>query len=64
MLVNETSENIGARRLHTVIENLLEDISYNASGDHPLMDVKIDAKYVKEHLEGQFKKNDLGKFIL
>ena len=64
VLVNETSENIGARRLHTVIENLLEDISYNASGDHPLMDVKIDAKYVKEHLEGQFKKNDLGKFIL
>jgi ATP-dependent HslUV protease ATP-binding subunit HslU len=64
VLVNETSENIGARRLHTVIESLLEDISYNASGDHPLMDVKIDAAYVKEHLESQFKKNDLGRFIL
>jgi ATP-dependent HslUV protease ATP-binding subunit HslU len=64
VLVNETSENIGARRLHTVIENLLEDISYNASGDHPLMDVKIDAAYVKEHLKGRLKDNDLGKFIL
>ena len=64
MLVNNTSENIGARRLHTVIENLLEDISYNASGDHPLMDVKIDAAYVKEHLKGQLKDNDLQKYIL
>ncbi|MBT7122964.1 MAG: HslU--HslV peptidase ATPase subunit, partial [Clostridia bacterium] len=64
VLVNETSENIGARRLHTVIENLLEDISYNASGDHPLMDVKIDAAYVKEHLKGRLKDNDLGRFIL
>jgi len=64
VLVNETSENIGARRLHTVIENLLEDISYNASGDHPLMDVKIDAAYVKEHLKGHFKENDLQRFIL
>ena len=64
VLVNNTSENIGARRLHTVIENLLEDISYNASGDHPLLDVKIDAAYVKEHLKGQLKDNDLQKFIL
>lgn len=64
VLVNNTSENIGARRLHTVIENLLEDISYNASGDHPLMDVKIDAAYVKEHLKGQLKNNDLQKYIL
>ncbi len=64
VLVNNTSENIGARRLHTVIENLLEDISYNASGDHPLMDVKIDAAYVKEHLKGQLKDNDLQKYIL
>ncbi len=64
VLVNNTSENIGARRLHTVIENLLEDISYNASGDHPLMDVKVDAAYVKEHLKGQLKDNDLQKYIL
>ena len=64
VMVNESSENIGARRLHTVIENLLEDISYNAGGDHPLMDVTIDAAYVKEHLKNQFKDNDLQKYIL
>jgi ATP-dependent HslUV protease ATP-binding subunit HslU len=63
-MVNETSENIGARRLHTVIENLLEDISYNAGGDHPLLDVNIDANYVKEHLKDQIKDNDLQKYIL
>jgi len=64
VVVNESSENIGARRLHTVIENLLEDISYNAGGNHPLMDVTIDAAYVKEHLKNQIKDNDLGKYIL
>jgi len=63
-MVNESSENIGARRLHTVIENLLEDISYNASGNHPLMDVEIDAGYVKEHLKERIKDNDLQKYIL
>lgn len=64
VMVNETSENIGARRLHTVIETLLEDISYNAGGDHPLLDVEIDANYVKERLKGRVKDNDLGKYIL
>ena len=64
VVVNETSENIGARRLHTVIENLLEDISYNAGGNHPLLDVEIDAHYVKEHLKAHIKDNDLQKYIL
>jgi ATP-dependent HslUV protease ATP-binding subunit HslU len=64
VMVNETSENIGARRLHTVIENLLEDISYNAGGNHPMIDVDIDAAYVKEHLKDQIKDNDLQKYIL
>jgi ATP-dependent HslUV protease ATP-binding subunit HslU len=63
-VVNETSENIGARRLHTVIESLLEDISYNAGGNHPMIDVNIDAAYVKEHLQGQIKDMDLQKYIL
>ncbi len=63
-MVNETSENIGARRLHTVIETLLEDISYNAGGNHPVIDVIIDAAYVKEHLQGQIKDTDLQKYIL
>lgn len=64
VMVNETSENIGARRLHTVIENLLEDISYNAGGNHPMIDVEVDANYVKEHLKDQIKDNDLQKYIL
>lgn len=64
VMVNETSENIGARRLHTVIESLLEDISYNASGEHPMLDVEIDSVYVKEHLKEQIKDNDLQKYIL
>ena len=64
VMVNETSENIGARRLHTVVETMLEDISYNAGGDHPLLDVEIDANYVKEHLKEQIKDNDLQKYIL
>jgi ATP-dependent HslUV protease ATP-binding subunit HslU len=64
VMVNETSENIGARRLHTVVESLLEDISFNAGGDHPMIDVEIDAAYVKEHLKEQIKDNDLQKYIL
>jgi ATP-dependent HslUV protease ATP-binding subunit HslU len=63
-MVNETTENIGARRLHTVIETLLEDISYNAGYDHPKIDVVIDAAYVKEHLQSQIKDLDLQKYIL
>ena len=61
---NETTEDIGARRLHTIMESLLEDVSFNASGDHPMIDVKLDAAYVKEHLSKQIKKHDLRKFIL
>lgn len=60
---NETSENIGARRLHTIIENLLEDISFNAGGNHPVIDLKIDAAYVREHL-GETENRDLHKYIL
>lgn len=64
VLENETSEDIGARRLHTIMENLLEDISFNASGDHPMIDVKIDKKYVIDHLSKAIKKHDLKKYIL
>ena len=62
--MNATSEDIGARRLHTVMENLLEDISYNAGGDHPLIEVIIDKKYVQEKLGYVSKEKDLKKFIL
>ena len=47
--LNSTSEDIGARRLHTVMEYLLEDISFNAGGDYPTFTLKIDKKYVDEH---------------
>ena len=49
--LNNTSEDIGARRLHTVMEYLLEDISFEAGGnDYPLVTVKIDKKYVNDHI--------------
>jgi ATP-dependent HslUV protease ATP-binding subunit HslU len=61
--VNGSVENIGARRLHTLLERLLEEISFGAS-DKPKSSVTIDAAYVKERL-GDFAKNvDLSKFIL
>ena len=62
--MNATSEDIGARRLHTVMEYLLEDISFNAGGDHPVVTVKIDKKYVDEHLERIIKNRDLKKYVL
>lgn len=61
---NETSENIGARRLHTILEMLLEDISYNATGEHPMLDVVIDKNYVQKAFSETKKKFDLKKYIL
>ncbi len=61
--VNEQVENIGARRLHTVMEKLLEEISYSAS-DRPGEDFIITADYVKENVEALVKSADLSKFIL
>ena len=63
--INMTSEDIGARRLHTVMEYLLEDISFNAGGgDYPLVTVEIDRKYVEEHLAKITKNRDLKKYVL
>ncbi len=63
--VNATSEDIGARRLHTVMEYLLEDISNNAGGnDYPVIQVEVNAKYVEEHLENIIKNRDLKKYVL
>ncbi len=61
--VNEKTENIGARRLHTILERLLEDISYNAPD---LMDksIVIDADYVNEHLQEFVQDEDLSRYIL
>jgi ATP-dependent HslUV protease ATP-binding subunit HslU len=61
--VNRSVENIGARRLHTVLEKLLDEISYSAS-DNPDQTVEIDAEYVKIHVGDLAKDTDLSKFIL
>ena len=61
--VNETTENIGARRLHTVMERLLETISFEAS-DKSGLDVCVDAAYVDEHVAELSKDEDLSRYIL
>lgn len=63
-LANEGTENIGARRLHTVLENLLDDISFNANGQHPMIDLTVDAAYVTERLKGEFTDEDIHRYIL
>ena len=61
--VNERTENIGARRLHTVLERLLEIISFEAP-DHSGQRVTVDAAYVEDHLGELLKNEDLTKYIL
>ena len=61
--VNESLENIGARRLHTLMERIFEDLSYNA----PEMDsaqIQISSDYVQEKLEGILGNEDLSRYIL
>ena len=61
---NETSENLGARRLHTIMEHLLEDISFNACGNHPELELVIDRNYVQKAFSETHKKYDLKKYVL
>ena len=61
--VNERTENIGARRLHTVMERLLEAVSYDAN-ERPGSALVVDAAYVDLHLEALAKDEDLSRFIL
>ena len=61
--VNEKTENIGARRLHTVMEKLMEEISYDAS-EQAGSSVVIDAAYVEKHLGALVEDEDLSRFIL
>ncbi|MBX2808080.1 MAG: ATP-dependent protease ATPase subunit HslU [Cellvibrionaceae bacterium] len=61
--VNESTENIGARRLHTVMERLMEDIAFSAGGEGETQ-VIIDADYVDSHLGELAKNEDLSRFIL
>lgn len=62
--VNETTENIGARRLHTVLERLLEEVSYSASDMPEGQTIDVTAAYVDEHLGDIVKDEDLSRFIL
>jgi ATP-dependent HslUV protease ATP-binding subunit HslU len=62
-LVNERTENIGARRLHTIMERLLDEISFEGP-DLKEKDMVIDAAYVKQMLESIVKDQDLSRYIL
>jgi ATP-dependent HslUV protease ATP-binding subunit HslU len=62
-LVNERTENIGARRLHTIMEKLLDEISFNAP-DMEEKEIEINAEYVREKLEDIIKDEDLSRYIL
>ncbi|HTW39144.1 MAG TPA: ATP-dependent protease ATPase subunit HslU [Steroidobacteraceae bacterium] len=61
--VNERTENIGARRLHTVMERLLETVSYEATEQNGAA-VTVDARYVDDHLGNLVKDEDLSRYIL
>ncbi|MDP2944799.1 MAG: AAA family ATPase, partial [Atribacterota bacterium] len=62
-LVNEQTENIGARRLYTILEKLLEDISFNAPSSKKKQ-FTIDKRYVKKKLQSIVKNEDLSRYIL
>ena len=61
--VNSKNENIGARRLHTIMEMLLEEISFNAS-EMGGQTVQIDVSYVDERLKDIVQNQDLSRYIL
>jgi ATP-dependent HslUV protease ATP-binding subunit HslU len=62
-IVNERMENIGARRLYTIMETLLDEISFEAP-DMKEKDIKIDDKYVQEKLDDIVEDEDLSRYIL
>ena len=63
-LANENGEDIGARRLVTIFETLLDDISFNADGSMPEFTLTINGDYVRSHLSADAKTRDLKKYIL
>ena len=62
--INATVENIGARRLHTILERLLEEISFTASDQPGGTAISIDAAYVRERVASLAQNADLSRFIL
>ncbi len=63
-LENESKENIGARRLYTILESLLEEISFEASGEHPMTDVVVTKEFVMRVLAPTINEYDLSKYII
>ncbi|MGI6239041.1 MAG: ATP-dependent protease ATPase subunit HslU [Christensenellales bacterium] len=62
---NESGENIGARRLHTILERILSDIAFNAGGgDAPEVRVEVDDQYVRNQLADEIQAKDVKKYIL
>ena len=61
---NENSENLGARRLHAVMESLLEEVSFNAGGNTEPVTITINQEYVDEHLAGTLKTMNLRSYII
>ena len=62
---NDNAEDIGARRLHAIFEQLLEDVSFNAGDENmPPFELVIDGQYVNDHLKGENKPQDMKKYIL
>lgn len=61
---NETKENIGARRLQSIIELLLEDISFNASDENPMISVVIDRPFVMNTMKNLLQSHDFKKYVL
>ena len=63
-LVNEQTENIGARRLHTILEKILEDVSFDAANLDSTVDYVITKEYVEKRLQGIVKDRELTRYIL
>ena len=63
-LENENHENIGARRLHTIMETLLDEISFEADGNYPMSKVVITKELVLKVLEHTVKKYDITRYIM
>jgi ATP-dependent HslUV protease ATP-binding subunit HslU len=61
--VNRTTQNIGARRLHTILERVVEEVSFDAP-DLPDKHVRVDGAYVRKRLDSILQKEDLSRYIL
>ena len=60
---NENSENLGARRLHAVLESLLKDVLFEAD-DNVTKEIKVDKDYVEKHLSANLKERNLRRYII